>query len=614
MGDILSKLSRIHKEGHLDDIDLEFSRFLGGFQADGSWSVILAAALASRAFRNGHVCISLDEYAGSTIFQESDIRIKAPPLEDWIKSLRESPVAGKPGTYHPLILDDAHRLYLHKHWQYEQDLAKNIINRASEGGKALNHDLLKDGLNRLFGESKGSMEVDWQKVAAVTALNNSFTVISGGPGTGKTTTVVKIIALLLEQEVAAGHLPSMALAAPTGKAAARLEESVSGSVNDLDIPQEIKEAIPSKAKTLHQLLGARRHRSGFRFNADNPLPYDVIIVDEASMVDQAMMSKLMEALLQDTRLILIGDKDQLASVEAGSVLGNICAFQQNSFSSEFGELLKQLSISLPERFLESGKSRLSDHIILLQKSYRFDKESGIPQLSSFVNEGNVSRTLELLDDDQLKDVNLIGVNDSAKLNELLEQSVGSFYEPLVKATALETMFEIFNAFRMLSPHRKGPLGIEDLNKRIQKLLISKGLISPYERWYHGRPVIINRNDYSLGLNNGDIGICFKNEEKESGVYFQQQDTFKAIAPSRIPDHDTAFSLTVHKSQGSEFDEVLVMLPNQPSKILSRELLYTAISRARKSVTLAGSREVLTKGIEKKLQRSSGLKDLLWPEQ
>jgi len=614
MTDILAKLIKLNRDGHIADIDLEFCRLLSRLNTEEPGEVILAAVLTSHSFRNGHVCISLDQYTGTKVFEDSGTDLKAPDLDNWVQCLKKSRLAGEPGTYHPLILDDANRLYLHKLWQYEQSLAENILRRVAQEETGLNLDLLRNGMNRLFDETVEQTEVDWQKVAAVSALKNYFTVISGGPGTGKTTTVVKIIALLLEQGLAEGEKLSIALAAPTGKAAARLEESVTGSIDDLAVKQEIREGIPLKANTLHQLLGASRHRTGFRFNNENPLPYDVVIVDEASMVDQAMMSKLMEALLKDTRLILIGDRDQLASVEAGSVLGSICNFDHNMISHKFGDLLKRISITIPEQYLESDMPRLRDQIILLQKSYRFRKDSGIPQLSELVNEGEASQAIELLDDDEFGDVNMIAVEDSQKLQQLLEQTVSSYYEPLVKAASPEAMLEVFNTFRLLSPHRKGPLGVEDLNNRIEKLLISKGLVSPYASWYHGRPVIINQNDYSLGLNNGDIGICYKTEMNETMVCFQQQNAFKSISPSRIPDHSTAFCLTVHKSQGSEFDQVLVMLPNRPSQILTRELLYTAISRARSTVTLAGSKNILTHGIQRKLMRSSGLKDLLWKEQ
>jgi len=610
MDNLMHKMMLLRNNGFLADVDLAFCRLLKSISPVVQDEVLMAAALTSHAFRQGNVCISLQEYAESKLFENA--AIVAPPLEEWVEKLNKSSLVGEPGSYRPLILDTANRLYLHKLWHYEQSLAHNILLRAEQDAAVLDSDRLRDGLNRFFGDSHVG-ETDWQKVAAIAALRNSFTVISGGPGTGKTTTVVKILGLLLEQCLPAGRQPSIALAAPTGKAAARLENSVLGSLQQLNTTDQVKDLIPKEAKTLHQLLGASRHRTGFRFNEDNPLPYDVVVVDEASMVDQALMSKLMLALLHDAKIILIGDKDQLASVEAGSVLGSICNRDDNLLTPDFAETLHKLSVKLPPACIGTGTEKLRDHIILLEKSYRFNEESGIPQLSASINRGRVEQTMELLQSESYKDITFATLETMEDVDQLLDQSIEDFIKPMLKNENPAQMFEILKTFHILSPHRRGPFGVEDINRRIEKALVTKGLISRYDEWYHGKPVIINRNDYTLGLNNGEVGICVKEGSEAPKIYFQQQQEFLKVASSRLPEHETAFALTVHKSQGSEFNRVLLMLPPRQSRVLSRELLYTAVTRAKESVQIAGTKKVLTGGIDAKLRRSSGLEDLLWSD-
>lgn len=610
MDNVMHKMMLLRNNGFLADVDLAFCRFLKSISSEVHDEVLMAAALVSHAFRQGNVCISLHEYAENRPFEDSPIT--APPLDEWVETLKKSSLVGEPGSYRPLILDMANRLYLHKLWHYEQSLAHNILLRAEQNAAALDSERLRDGLTRYFGDSTAG-ETDWQKVSAIAALRNSFTVISGGPGTGKTTTVVKILGLLLEQWLPKGREPSIALAAPTGKAAARLENSVVGSLQQLNTTDQVRDLIPKEAKTLHQLLGASRHRTGFRFNEDNPLPYDVVIVDEASMVDQALMSKLMQALLHDAKIILIGDKDQLASVEAGSVLGSICNRDDNLLSPDFAEILLSHSVKVPSACISTGKEKLRDHIILLKKSYRFDEESGIPQLSAAINQGRVDQTMELLQSQSYKDITFSKLETMEDVDRLLDQSVDGFIQSILTTDNLEQMFGILKTFQILSPHRRGPLGVEDLNRRMEKALVTKGLISRYDDWYHGKPVIINRNDYTLGLNNGEIGICVKKGSAAPQIYFQQQQEFLKVAPSRLPEHKTAYALTVHKSQGSEFDRVLLMLPPRKSRVLTRELLYTAVTRAKESVQIAGNEKILGDGIDAKLKRSSGLEDLLWSD-
>ena len=407
-------------------------------------------------------------------------------------------------------------------------------------------------------------------------------------------------------------MPSIALAAPTGKAAARLEASIQDAKADLETDAQIKEIIPAECHTTHQLLGARRHTAHFRHNEDNPLPYDYIIIDEVSMVDQALMSRLMDATLTKTRLLLLGDKDQLSSVEAGSVLGDLCGDRsQNYFSSTMKNRLEELNINLPESSLTESESSLVDHIILLQKSYRFDAESGIGQLALAVNKGEPNTAWDILTGGKNPEV-------SIDLSEEYEQLLKSICEPSIQQfrkaqaeSAPAEMLEIYSRFKILAAHRTGPWGVQAINSRVERSLRKGELISPYEQWYAGRPVIINANDYTLGLSNGDLGVCAKDSSGSLKVFFDSDEGITAISPARLPDHSTAYALTVHKSQGSEFDKVSFVLPHEASKILSRELVYTAISRARKSVMIYGNKSVFFKAVERTAARTSGLKDHFW---
>ncbi len=449
-------------------------------------------------------------------------------------------------------------------------------------------------------------------------MTKRFSVISGGPGTGKTTTVAKILVLLLEQS---GIDLEIALAAPTGKAAARLKESIISSKNKgssepgyLDCPDRVKEAIPEEASTLHRLLGFISGSPYFRHDQENPLTADIVVVDEASMVDMALMSKLLQALLPRTRLILLGDKNQLASVEAGAVLGDICDTGNiHSFSKKFCRDFKEVTgggiLVFPEG---SDNPSISDCIVQLQTSYRFDENSGIEALSRAVNTGDRAKAETILTSGKYTD--LVWKPLPGDLMRTIEDTVIKGYESYLKS--LEdpgSIFDLFDRFRILCALREGPFGVIAVNRLAERILKNAGLINPVGRWYEGRPVMITRNDYTLNLFNGDVGIVLRDPETgDHRVFFPLSGgEYRKIHPVRLPEHETVFAVTVHKSQGSEFDSVSLVLPDRDTPVLTRELLYTGITRARDNVEISGTLDVFKMAVSRRIERTSGLRDALW---
>ena len=532
--------------------------------------------------------------------------IIAPPVATWCDALRRSPVVGRPGEYAPLVLDEAGRLYLYRYWEYERQIAEDLQRRSVEEPGDVDLPRLREGLDRLFPPAADGA-VDWQRTAAAVAVLRRFCVISGGPGTGKTTTVIRILALLLEQ--AAGRPLQIALAAPTGKAAARMQEAIRLTRDRLQVSREIREAIPGEATTIHRLLGFRPGSVRFRHDREDPLPVDVLVVDEASMVDLALMAKLVRALPPRARLILLGDKDQLASVEAGAVLGDICG-ESPGFSEGFS---RRLAGATGQVGGEGDGPSIQDAVVELTRSYRFGETSGIGRLARHVNRGDGREALALLERGDCQDVvwrPLESPRDlAARLAEAAER-LGAYLAAGTPESALEGL----DRLRVLSAHRTGPFGVETLNRLIEDCLEARGVIRPRSPWYHGRPVLITANDYNLRLFNGDLGITLLDPASEGKpqVFFRTAEGgVRRLPPSRLPEHETAFATTVHKSQGSEAETVLLVLPNELTPVMTRELIYTGITRARSRVEIWGAGSVFEAAVSRRLQRSSGLRDALW---
>ena len=597
------------------DLDRHFAGFITRLSGIDSEELKLAALMVSSRTARGDICVNIPEIAGKRfcdMFGDGAPSLCFPKYKNWRAILRKSPVVGCPGDYRPLVLDDSGRLYLYRYWEYEQWLAQNITARITGPSCAVDLNLLRDGLERLFTKDD-NFQTDWQRVAACAAALRSFLIISGGPGTGKTSTVIKILALLLEQGLAKGQGHSIALAAPTGKAAARLKESIARSLQSLNCSDEIKALIPAETFTIHRLLGTRVGLPYFRFNADNQLTHDIVVVDESSMADLPLMSKLFQAVPLNSQIILLGDRDQLASVESGAVLGDICDTGNKHLHSEhFAETVKT---SANEQIESSQQEPLmSDSLVILNRSYRFGSDSGIGAVSQAVKMGNADAALQMLKADAFDDIHFTQFADAKQLSSALVTQVINGYKPYLREHDHAEAFRLFSGYTILCALRHSPWGVEALNSAAERILKDAGLINPQNRWYCGRPVMVTRNDYVIRLFNGDVGIVFPDlpDSSNQRVYFPSAEgSFRKILPLQLPEHETAYAMTVHKSQGSEFDRVLMLLPDRESPVLSRELLYTAITRARKRVEVWGTEKILRFMINNPIRRTSGLRDALW---
>ncbi|UEP22437.1 AAA family ATPase [Burkholderia ambifaria] len=713
----------------------DLSRRAGAPAVAARWAA-RAAFAASRATAGGHVCVSLGALAQR--YEE--------PVDDVRAALAASGVVAfgtlARGDERPLIVDRLDHLYLSRYFDYERRLADALVAQASVAapGDALSPERLRDSLARYFGPATG--EVDWQRVAAIVALTGRVTIVSGGPGTGKTTTVVGVLACLLDAHPGL----RIALAAPTGKAAQRMQEALHARAGDL--PPELAARLPDTSYTLHRLLGGGG-AAGFRHHRDNPLPYDLIVVDEASMIDVALAAHLLDALAPGARLVLLGDKDQLAAVEAGAVFAELSArptFTAAARTRIAGALgideaafvaalpvpdseaavaaptqasapapapasapvstsaarkpparrnvdTRQASLfdddpqdeamsvadvvppaaSLPpeapgltdissasadpawieaddlawldaielapfdptdaanaanaslgstvatqaDAHAAASPAPLADCVVWLERNYRFGLDSPIGRLSLAIRRGDVQAALDALPTDDAAAASFhddAGDTLAASTVERLARRFGAYLDALRTALSEPVpdplpLFDALNRFRILCATRTGSRGAEHVNALVATHVrhAARVPLAVGAHWFTGRPIMVTRNDYALGLFNGDIGIALPDAHGVLRVWFRRADgTARAVSPAALPPHETAFALTVHKSQGSEFDEAALVLPASFGRVLTRELVYTAVTRARTRVQVIGPRRVLAQAVATRTQRDSGL--------
>jgi len=567
------------------EADLYQARFAASLAQEGHADLVAGlTALVSLAVREGHVCLRLGDV-------EVRERLASLGLVETHACLLTG-VVGAPGSGLPLILD-GERLYLSRFFRDEAALAHAFRCLAGATPQDIPADLLPD----IF--KAGGDETDWQDVACFAALRSRLCVISGGPGTGKTTTVARILALAARMHAGANF--RIRLAAPTGKAASRMTEALAEAFPGGSLPPELDACLSQGAQTVHRLLGWSV--GGFRHHQGNPLPLDMLVVDEASMLDLELAARLMDALPEHASLVLLGDRNQLASVEAGAVLANLCREGVvNAFSPDF--VADAAKAGAPGLTVTPRALALTDNVVELKKSWRFDADSGIAALSALIRDGQAQEAGKLLEVGRT-DLEMLPGTGQANLAATLTPLLREAFKGLGETTDPARAFEIFGTLRLLSPVRKGPRGTEALNLLAREALHG----ATGNEWYPGRPVMILENDYNLGLFNGDVGIALP-KDGTLRVFFPAAEGFTSFAPARLPRIETCYAMTVHKSQGSEFGHTVLVLPEEPCQVLGRELLYTALTRAKKRFTLIGTPRQVKDAVQNPARRDSGLGEML----
>lgn len=597
-------------------------------------AVALLIGQCSFALAQGHLCLPLKRMPQHSEQQWQALMALYPDLIQ----LNE---AGN----QPFVFAN-HALYMRRYFSYQQQIAlylQQSNERSLQLRQAINPALLNNLLDPLFPVTAATQaEPDWQRLSCAIAASSSFSVITGGPGTGKTTTVVKLLLVLQQLQQQQGAAPlAIQLAAPTGKAAVRLRSSIRNTLDKLPASAEIKSLVPTDVSTLHKLLGARAQSRQFKQNTLEPLALDLLVVDEASMLDVELMAALLSALPAHARLILLGDKDQLASVEAGALMAELCQWaEQGHYLPATAAWLNQLSaVAIPPQLISDKGKALEQQIGMLRVSHRFDPHSGIARLAAAVNSGQSREVVAICHADyadlqyleaaefrQLKQFVLTGQAKTAVKEQLADAAGFSFYlNTAVQVQALDAsdqaidlwaqqVLSDFSAFQLLCAVRQGPLGVEQVNLSVEKMLHQAGLIQHNSHWYAGRPVMVTQNDYALRLMNGDVGICLWRPYQGKlilAVAFAAEDSSKAVRwvmPSRLQQVETAYAITVHKSQGSEFRHAVLVLPDHFSPVLTRELIYTGITRAAKLFSLICAKpELLPPAIEQKVQRHGAVR-------
>lgn len=553
--------------------DVHVAVRLGALIGEHDQSVLLAAALAVRAVRHGSVCVDLSTIAETPIDDEgADLDLPWPEPTAWIAAVSAS----------PLVAEEALRLsgsllYLDRYWREEQQVCRDLLDRLEADRPTVDEELLAAALDRVFPPDYVE-----QRAIAESAVRRGTTVLTGGPGTGKTTTVARLLAIIAEQhQHLYGRAPRIAMCAPTAKAAARLTEAVAEQTATLE-PADRSRLCAITASTLHRLLGARWGSTRFTHDRNHRLPHDVIVVDETSMVSLTHMARLLEAVRPTARLVLVGDADQLASVEAGAVLADVVA-------------------GLAEHPAQPVARLLHGH--------RFD--GPIQTLADALRVGDADAAIAVLSAGH-HEVQLIDPEDTDGVEAFTADVVDHAIAVWRAAEAGDAVgaLEALDAHRLLCAHRDGPFGVRGWNARVERLLADRTSVAPYAEWYPGRPVLVTANNHALGIYNGDIGITVRTSEGRMAVALAASGAPRQLAVTRLPDTDTLYAMTVHKAQGSQAGVVSVVMPPAESALLTRELFYTAVTRAQDQVRIIGAEASIRAAIDHQALRASGLAERL----
>ncbi len=582
----------------LSDIHLQFAN------AFRDARIRPAAYLLSKKLQEGHICVPVDSVLTEDL-----------PFEKrWLPEPTEQPdMVGTPGGEPKPFIRDGNLIYFQRYHHYESQIISHVVARATSSLRLLpermaalekHHTLVTNlvatyPLDGLLPEE----QCDWQLVACLQALLSDFSIITGGPGTGKTTTLAKLLRILY----AINPDTSVALAAPTGKASMRMHESLQNSAAAFPEMQPVFDKL--KPSTLHSLLGYRPNSIHFKYNRKNTLPFSWVVVDEASMIDVPMFAKLLDALHPETRIILLGDKDQLASVEAGSLLGDLCSVIPNLNGIEparrdwINSFLPDPQRQIPETGIAANTPWLSNHILQLKLSHRFKKRGAIGNLAGIIIRGETAALSPMLTDAEAGELHFDTIYNQSVLETFCKGYADYIQEPDIKK-ALEKL----NNLRVLVAVREGENGLYTVNRQIERFLRQEQLLKPDREFYSNRPVMVTRNNYELNLFNGDVGILRPDAQGNLRAWFTDSNgELRSILPAYLSDAETVFAMTIHKSQGSEFDKVMVILPEgTDNPLLTRELLYTAVTRAKKSVSIQATAETLLHTVSRSVKRISGI--------
>ncbi|MDO4698708.1 MAG: exodeoxyribonuclease V subunit alpha [Pasteurellaceae bacterium] len=643
---MLALLEQLKTDHHISELSYQFAKFIDrqqqglGYSTEQQHLATLLSALMINHLAEGHSCLDLESTAAKNPFglnrlpeYHSQILQKIGNISPlvWQQQLADHIAFSQDSTQNTPLLFQQNKLYFHRYWQAEQQIAM-LLKRTMESVHNEDHTLIKRILDRFFSVSTPT--IDWQKIAVATALKQPFCLISGGPGTGKTRTVAILLSALQIKQLEQGDNPlNIALVAPTGKAAARLKESITANLSQLNLPESLKQTIPNQASTIHSLIGIRPDSDEPHHTAKNPLNIDLLVVDEASMIDLFLMEKLLNALKTGTRIVMLGDKDQLASVESGNLMAEFGHFLTLGYSQTHCDYLNDTTgYTIPS--IEMKVPTICDCLVHLRHSYRFDAHSGIGQLASEINAMQGVRSWQKVANSTFSDLKLIdyppiqAFTDKAQWTQhcvrLVVDHAVNLYRDYLHAVQqrqrdphtieIRDIFQRFQQVRFLSALRVSELGVERLNQSIAEALQRQGLIQfrHSRESYPGKPILITENVPALQVFSGDIGIILPDEQGKLRAYFETEINGKPhhISLSRLPNHEPAYVMTVHKSQGSEFTHTLLVLPLHSSPVLTKELLYTAVTRAKKTFTLFSLEQIWKTGVQTCNQRQSGLMNQL----
>ena len=610
----MSLLDALHKGGHLRTLDHALAQSLRRLDRDTPDAVLAAAALASLAVAKGHAGVRLgaaDALVEAEIaWPDADAWTRQLAASRWVDTPDDATAVADPHA--PLVLEGG-LLYLRRYREYERALALGLQRIATQPVPEAGIEPLALLFARLFPQATHD---DRQARAAALALRHALLLVTGGPGTGKTTTTARLLVLLVAQALHAGRAsPRIALAAPTGRAAERMAESVRQAVQALaamGVDADLLAALPTSGTTLHRLLGTIPDSPRFRHDGDNPLPFDVVVVDEASMIDLPLMAKLVDAVASGTRLVLLGDPDQLPSVEAGDVLAAIlgAAGEGDAMGRGDADVLRPLlgdADSTSVLAQEGGEARFPGIRVHLQRGWRQSEALDLAPLAAAVREGDADAALAQLRAGTLSNVHFHeGLADPL---ELQRDALLAHFRALGHAATPADALAQSTRLRLLTAVREGPQGARTLNARIERLLAEGGGAGRAPQGhFQGQLLIVTENSYRHRLFNGDIGVCMRDAAGTLVAWFPGDDAGhpRAFHPAALPAHESAFAMTVHKAQGSEFDTVWLLLPARGNRVLSRELVYTGITRARRALHVAGSEAVIREALARHAGRWSGL--------